>query len=77
MHSYFVEEDAGSYYGLTDGLVVAVGVCTVGVVLTAVVALVGSGQLVHFEVVLDAVDDFRAFRGLWSSLLLRNALHRI
>ena len=50
---YFVEEDGNSSFGLADGPVVVVtGVYAVAVVFVAEVALVGSEQLVRFEVVL-------------------------
>ena len=56
VHFYFVEVDGDSGFGLADGpTVVATGVYIVAVVLVVKVALVGSEQLVHSEVVLDAV----------------------
>ena len=56
VHSYSVKEDVDSGSALADGPgFVAVGVYTVAVVLVAEVALVGSEQLGHSEVVPDAM----------------------
>lgn len=56
VHSYSVEEDSDFDSDLADGLAVAVvEVYTVADGLVAGVALAGSRQLMHSEVVLDAV----------------------
>ena len=55
VHSYSVEEDGDFGVGLADGPAAVARVCTVAVVLVVEVALVGFEQLVHSEVVLDAV----------------------
>ena len=55
VHFYSVEEDMDFGIGLADGSVAVARVSTAAVVLVAEVALADFEQLVHSEVVLDAV----------------------